>query len=35
MFIDEGVIAEYGPATQVIQNPQNDRTREFLNRFDK
>ena len=35
MFIDEGVIAEYGPAEQVIEHPRNARTREFLQKFDK
>ena len=33
MFMDGGVIAEMGPPAQVIDNPQNPRTREFLTRF--
>ena len=33
MFMDEGVVAEMGPPSQVIENPQNSRTREFLARF--
>ena len=33
MFMDGGVIAEMGPPEQVIENPQNPRTREFLSRF--
>jgi len=35
MFIDEGVIAEYGPSAEVIENPKNERTRAFLNKFEK
>ncbi len=33
MFMDGGVIAEMGPPEQVINNPQNERTRAFLSRF--
>ena len=33
MFMDGGVIAEMGPPSQVIDNPQNPRTKEFLSRF--
>ena len=33
MFMDGGVIAEMGSPAQVIDNPQNPRTREFLARF--
>ncbi len=33
MFMDDGVIAEMGPPSQVINNPQNERTRVFLSRF--
>ena len=33
MFMDGGVITEMGPPDQVIDNPQNSRTREFLARF--
>ncbi len=35
MFMDEGVVAEMGPPAQVIGNPQNERTREFLARFNE
>jgi ABC-type polar amino acid transport system ATPase subunit len=31
-FIDDGVFVEVGPPEQVIENPQNPRTREFLAR---
>ena len=33
IFMDEGVIAEEGTPEQVINNPQNPRTKEFLSRF--
>jgi len=33
IFMSDGVIAEQGPPQQVIQNPQNPRTREFLSRY--
>lgn len=32
-FMDGGVIVEEGPAEQVINNPQHDRTKAFLSRF--
>lgn len=32
-FMDGGVIVEEGPASQVINNPQHNRTKAFLNRF--
>lgn len=32
-FMDGGVIVEEGPAQQVINNPQHDRTKAFLSRF--
>ncbi len=35
MFMDDGVIAEMGPPEQVILNPQNERTRAFLARFNE
>lgn len=35
MFMDEGVVAEMGPPAQVIENPQNERTRAFLARFNE
>lgn len=33
IFMDGGVIVEQGDPRQVIANPQNERTRAFLNRF--
>lgn len=33
VFIDKGVIVEEGPAEQLINNPQHERTRSFLNRY--
>ncbi len=33
IFMDEGVIVEEGPAKQVISHPQQERTRQFLARF--
>ena len=30
MFMDEGLIVERGPARSVIENPQEERTRQFL-----
>ena len=33
IFIDEGVIVEQGTAKDVITNPQNERTKAFLSRF--
>jgi ABC-type histidine transport system ATPase subunit len=29
-FIDQGVIAEQGPPAQVLENPSNERTKQFL-----
>ena len=34
VFMDGGIIVEEGPAEQVINNPQHDRTKAFLNRYD-
>ena len=34
VFMDGGVIVEEGPAEQVINNPQHDRTKAFLNHYD-
>ena len=34
IFIDGGVIVEEGPPEEVIGNPQNERTRAFLRRFE-
>ena len=30
MFMDGGVVVEEGPAKQLIENPQEERTRQFL-----
>lgn len=35
IFMDEGIIAEEGAPEQVIGNPQNMRTKEFLSRFNQ
>nr|WP_312579926.1 amino acid ABC transporter ATP-binding protein [Sedimentibacter sp.] len=32
-FMDQGVILEQGPAKEVIDNPQNERTKQFLSKF--
>ena len=32
LFIDDGVIVEIGPPSEVVGNPQQQRTREFLAR---
>jgi ABC-type oligopeptide transport system ATPase subunit len=33
LFMDAGVIAEHGPADEVLVRPANPRTRAFLSRF--
>ena len=33
IFMDEGVIVEQGPSHQVIEHPQQERTRQFLSRY--
>jgi len=33
IFLDDGVIAEQGTSQQVISNPQEERTKQFLSRF--
>ena len=33
IFLDGGVVAEEGPAREVIDSPRNERTRAFLRRF--
>jgi len=33
LFMDAGVIAEHGPADEVLARPANPRTRAFLSRF--
>lgn len=35
VFMDGGVIVEEGPPEVVINNPQSDRTKAFLNRFER
>ena len=32
LFLDQGVIAEQGPAREVLTNPRNPRTQDFLKR---
>ena len=33
IFMDGGVVVEQGDAKQVIDNPQEERTRQFLSRY--
>lgn len=33
LFMDDGVIVEYGPPEQVIGNPKEERTKQFLERY--
>ena len=33
IFMDEGVIVEQGDAKQVINNPKEERTKQFLSRY--
>ena len=35
IFMDGGVVIEQGPAREVIENPQNERTRHFLARYNE
>ncbi len=35
VFMDGGVVVEEGPPEKVINNPQNERTRAFLSRFEQ
>ena len=35
LFMDGGVIVEQGAASEVINNPQHDRTRAFLANYDR
>ena len=35
IFMDEGIIAEQGPARQIIEHPQNERTKHFLARYNE
>ena len=34
IFMDGGVIVEQGPARQVIENPREERTQQFLHRYE-
>ena len=33
LFMDEGIIIEYGPPQDVLDNPSSDRTKRFLERY--
>ena len=33
IFMNEGVIAEQGTPEQIFENPQQERTKQFLSRF--
>ena len=33
IFMDGGVIVEHGPAKEVIDNPKQERTKQFLSRY--
>lgn len=33
VFMDQGLVAESGPPDQIFENPQNERTQAFLERF--
>ena len=33
IFMDDGVIVEQGPSHEVIENPQQERTKQFLSRY--
>ena len=33
VFMDGGVVVEQGPPSQVIDNPQHERTKRFLQRM--
>ena len=33
VFMDEGIIAEEGTPDDIFNNPKNQRTKEFLKRF--
>jgi len=35
IFMDDGVIAEYGTPEKVFLNPEMQRTKEFLQSYDK
>jgi len=35
IFMDEGVIVEHGPAKEVIEHPQAERTKQFLARYNE
>ncbi len=33
IFMDDGYIVEQGPPAEVIENPKEERTRQFLSRY--
>ena len=33
LFMDGGIIVEQGPARQIIDHPQEERTKQFLSRY--
>lgn len=33
LFVDEGIILEEGPPKEILENPKNERTKQFLNRI--
>ena len=33
IFMDAGLIVEQGPAKEIIENPKEERTRQFLSRY--
>ena len=35
IFMDGGIIVERGPARQVIENPQEERTKHFLAHYNE
>ena len=35
IFMDGGLIVEQGPARRVIEHPEQERTRQFLARYDR
>ena len=35
IFMDEGLIVEQGPPSEVLDHPQHERTKQFLSRLKK
>ena len=33
LFLDKGTVAEYGTPKQVFENPREERTKQFLERY--